>query len=395
MQTALQTTSKQIVTNGMAKFNLFRLSCMLDDTDGTKFNKVLVSIICDYIYQRDNEKTSLNECYNYVVSELGIATTKQQIKNVVAKVGYIHTEHLKDEVLLFLEVGLYDKLCHTSDANAIEFHAKSFVKHESLPEIKAEILVAMIHQSIYENIQGIAGGNIKLLLSESIKEKFPVEDIIVFNQFLDFESRAKDNAIFKLFYKALEFAIVTSGKGVKDFAANLFKGKTYLLDTNVIFRMMGIDGVQEQANMEELIEACLHQGVEFRYTHQTYEELKRKREQAVAVLKRFNNNVNQLVEETIVDGDIDIKEGFANQYYRYKKTGVISTPDQYELKLMAEFRKFEDIYKLSPVSSNIKIDKREVEALAQELFEEKKIRRARRYTGSAAQVDAHNILDLL
>lgn len=376
----------------MAKFNLFRLSCMLDDMDGAKFNKVLVSVVCDYIYQRSNERTLLSQCLDYVVRELGIATTGQHLKNVLSKVDYVRTESLKNDVLLSLEVGLYDNLCHTSDANSIEHHARRFLRQETLPENLAEVLVEMIHQSIYENIQGLAGDNVKALLAEEIKGKFPVETIKVFNRFLEYENRAKDNAIFRLFYKALEFAIVTSGKGVKDFTANLFKGKVYLLDTNVIFRLMGIDGVQEQANMEELVTACLHQGVEFRYTAQTYEELRRKREQAVAMLKRFNNQASQLVEDTIIGGDLAIQEGFANQYYRYKKVGVVATPEQYELKLMADFRRFEDLYKLRAVNCDVQVTKRDVEALSQDLFEGKKARRVLRYTGSAAQVDAYNIL---
>lgn len=376
----------------MAKFNLFRLSCMLDDTDGAKFNKVLVSVVCDYIYQRSNERTSLSQCFDYVVHEIGITTTRQHLKNVLSKVDYVRTESLKNDVLLSLEVSLYDNLCHTSDANSIEHHARRFLRREELPEELAEILVEMIHQSIYENIQGLAGANVKALLAEEIKGKFPVENIKVFNRFLEYENRAKDNAIFRLFYKALEFAIVTSGKGVKDFTADLFKGKVYLLDANVIFRLMGIDGVQEQANMEELVTACLHQGVEFRYTAQTYEELKRKREQAVAMLKRFNNQATQLVEDTLIGGDLAIQEGFVNQYYRYKKVGVVATPEQYELKLMADFRRFEDSYKLRPVTRDVQVTKRDVEGLSQELFEGKKARRVLRYTGSAAQVDAYNIL---
>ncbi|WP_380286583.1 hypothetical protein [Hymenobacter monticola] len=388
----LQAESNQVVATDMAKFNLFRLSCMLDDMDGAKFNKVLVSVVCDYIYQRSNERTLLSQCLDYVVRELGIATTGQHLKNVLSKVEYVRTESLKNDVLLSLEVGLYDNLCHTSDANSIEHHARRFLRQETLPENLAEVLVEMIHQSIYENIQGLAGNNVKALLAEEIKGKFPVETIKVFNRFLEYENRAKDNAIFRLFYKALEFAIVTSGKGVKDFTANLFKGKVYLLDTNVIFRLMGIDGVQEQANMEELVTACLHQGVEFRYTAQTYEELRRKREQAVAMLKRFNNQASQLVEDTLIGGDVAIQEGFANQYYRYKKVGVVATPEQYELKLMADFRRFEDLYKLRAVSRDVQVTKRDVEALSQDLFEGKKARRVLRYTGSAAQVDAYNIL---
>lgn len=365
---------------------------MLDDTDGTKFNKVLVSIICDYIYQRDNERTPLDDCYRYITGEIGISTTKDHLKNIIANVDYVLTEPINHDILLHLQVDVYDKLCHSSDASSVEFHAREFLRREALPLTSADNLVNMIHQSIYENIQGIASGNVKNLLAEEIKGKFPVEEIILFNKFLDYENRSKDNAIFKLFYKALEFAIVTSGTGVQDFAANIFKGKVYLLDTNVIFRMMGINGIQERANVEELISACLHQGVEFHYTQQTFNELTRKREQAIQVLKRFNNSANALVEDTIISGDINIKNDFTNQYYGYRKIGVVSTPEQYELKLLAEFRHFESIYKLKPVDTDIQIDSSNVEALSHELLEEKKSRGAFRYTGSAAQVDAYNIL---
>ena len=76
---------------------------MLNDTDGTKFNQTLVSIVSDYIHQRVNERVSIDECYEYISKELDISTTKHHLIQVIAKVSYILKEQLVDEFYFLLK----------------------------------------------------------------------------------------------------------------------------------------------------------------------------------------------------------------------------------------------------------------------------------------------------
>jgi hypothetical protein len=154
-----------------------------------------------------------------------------------------------------------------------------------------------------------------------------------------------------------------------------------------------VDGVHDQENTTELISACIRQGVSFAYTHVTYNELAKRRDAAIAALNKFSEEGSaHLTEKTLLTGKIEVREGFANQYYRYKRANLIASPEDYRLKLMTDFNLLKSKFKFEELRHNSSISEKEVDMLAKFLKEEKKARGASSYTGWASKVDAYNIL---
>src|SRR5690606_1885765 len=139
--------------------------------------------------------------------------------------------------------------------------------------------------------------------------------------------------------KAVEFAIITSGKGVSEFTKGVFEGKEYLLDANIIFRLLGVGGIERQTSLTNLVEQCNHQGIKFFYTNESYQEFKRKVDASISDIKRATESKSMaLLEEMLIEDKVDFNQGFITHYAQCKIDKKVRSPDQYETKVMADFK---------------------------------------------------------
>src|SRR5690606_6037696 len=99
-----------------------------------------------------------------------------------------------------------------------------FLDKEKLPKLKSSI-ESLLYQAIYENINSFTVKNINSIVPVDAKENYTVVEINAFNAFLSDSNVQKNTTLFNTFLKAVEFAILTSGKGVNEFTKGVFEGK--------------------------------------------------------------------------------------------------------------------------------------------------------------------------
>jgi len=194
------------------------------------------------------------------------------------------------------------------------------------------------------------------------------------------------------FLKAVEFAIITSGKGVKQFTKDIFKGKEYCLDSNIIFRLLGVGGEERKESLIKLLEACIHQGIKFKYCIDTHKEVVRKIEATVVEINHsIENNSLPILQSIIENAEFEFNHGFVVHFANCKMAGLVKSPEQYQVMLLADFKSLKEKYFIDGVDATFKPDK--VEFWQNKLYEKKKeINAYSHYTKSAAKVDAINIL---
>ena len=104
--------------------------------------------------------------------------------------------------------------------------------------------------AIYQYLYGVFTTNVdsfkRMLEVQDVKELSerytPQEqDVDIINGFLDWENDQKNVAIFNLASYALEFCLLTSKKG-SNVKLESLKHKTFYLDTNILYRAIGING---------------------------------------------------------------------------------------------------------------------------------------------------------
>lgn len=375
-------------------FNLFRLNCMMDDNRSKNYNSIMVSLVSELIFENNNKELNRSECYDYIVNNLKIKLQKDVFINIIEKSkNFVHTPNAED-VGIKLTDEKFAEINENIENYSIGRHLDDFVREKKLPNEFKKSIELLLYQAIYENINSFTIQNINTLIPENIKDNYTVEEIGAFNDFLSSSNHSKNIVLFNTFLKAVEFAIITSGKGVKEFTKRIFEGKEYLLDANIIFRLLGVGGIERQESLLNLINQCNHQGITFLYSNESYQEFKRKVDASRNDIKRATESKSiTLLEELIQENQLEFNEGFITHYAECKIKKLVRSPEQYETKIMADFRTLCNTYsiKASPINGHLKA--RDIELWQNELYKKKKEKNERSYyTKTAAKVDATNVL---
>jgi hypothetical protein len=364
---------------------------MMDDSRSKNFNSIIASLICELLYEGDNVALVKEKCFQHITENLKINLDVELFSSILEKNKDFVLTPEAESITIKLTPEKYADINKKIEQFSLEHYISKFVDKKKYSTPIKEAIERLIYQSIYENINSFSIGNIKTILPENAKTKNSKEEIEAFNAFLDQPDRDKDAALFSVFLKAVEFAIITSGKGVKQFTRDIFLGKEYCLDSNIIFRMLGVNGPERQESIINLMLSCIHQGIKFQYAVETFKEVKRKIEASIRDIKQgAQSNSIDILQDMIEEDLIQINNSFITHYALCRSQGSIKSAEQYEYLLLSEFRNLERKFNLKSVSTNFK--DRQVTLLQDMLYEKKKELNGYRYTKTAAKVDAHNIL---
>lgn len=369
---------------------------MMEDNKSKNYNSILVSLVSELLFENNNVEIGREDCYTYIVNDLKIKLQKDLFINIVEKSkNFIHTPNQND-----VAIKLTDKRFGEINDNVVNHsigkYIDDFLEKEKMPKELKTSIESLLFQAIYENINSFTIQNIDSIIPLDAKKNYSNIEINAFNNFLSDSSIEKNTVLFNTFLKAIEFAIITSGKGVNEFTKGVFEGKEYLLDANIIFRLIGVGGNERKKSLINLIEQCNHQGIKFFYTNESYQEFKRKVDASIRDIKRATESKSiTLLEEMLLENKEDFNQGFITHYAESKIAKEVRSPEQYETKVMADFRILCEKYNISTLSLNGNLKNRDIERMQNVLYKDKKdIYEYSKYTKTAAKVDATNVLSV-
>lgn len=374
--------------------NLFRFNCLIEDKSHNRLNSIILSLIAELIYENYNQEIDRNECFNYVVDYCKFHIEKDYFDKLIDNCDFlIKTPSIKD-ITLKLSANKFNEIKISVTEDSLEKYINDFINLRGVPQSLGDAIKGILYDSIYNNISSFNPDNIKSIIPVELKQKFTKDEIDAFNDFIDWDNNKKNIAVFNVFLKAIEFSIFTSSKGIRELSQDIFKGKRYCLDTNIIFRLLGIGGEERKESLLKVIKWCIYQGIDFEYSNHTFEELKRRIQASVIEIKNAISQKNiEVLEESYYSDKYLFNEGFITYYIEQKKQNKVLSPEAYETNLITSFRVLEKDLGLKPIDKSIEIPKSRVEHWKNKFLEAKKeINQSSRYTQSAAEVDAFNIL---
>lgn len=377
----------------MKKFDLFRLNCFLNDVEASDFKLIIVSLVSEYIFDKNNEDIDIEDCYKYIVNFHKISIDKDLFDSIISKSSNFELKKLDNNVILSLKVEKFNKINDDLNNHSIEIYIKHFIENNQYDIKYVDIIKSILYKTIYENINSFSTENLLSLISDDIKEDFNQNEIEIFNKFLEYQDSSKNTAIYNVFLKAIEYAIITSNRGIKEFSKDIFKGKKYLLDTNILFRLLGVGGEERKQSIYDLIKICILQGITFEYTGETYQEFFKTLSGTIKFLTVADSKYDIDTLGYVIEKEPNlIKQDFVSHYSRLKVLKKVSTPEQYELIIRSELSTIFKSLNIS-LAKSISQDSKKVYILSQELLNNKKeLPYGLKYTEKAAKVDAYNIL---
>lgn len=374
----------------MNGFDIFRINCWLEDIEDNEYDSSIVAIVCEFLMSNDNKEQLRNVIFDYIRKVLGIKINYDNYEKIIDENEHFVKESTDDDILVKLKDDSVQKFRERYDKYSIDFYITKFCERPNY-QGQEENIKNVLLKSLYININSFAVADLKTLISESVKSEFSQKEIENFNAFVDWNSLQKNKTIYALFSKLIEFAILTSGRGISTISDKIFINKTYYLDTNIVIRALGVDGEQRQESIISIIESCNHDGIKFKLSKVSYDEIYKNLNKRTTDIKRKTSTDSESILCKIIE-DIPINNSFETDYIKKRKDGKVSSPNHYRLNLEKGFQSFCDKYKIEvePIKG---IKQYELAQLQKKLFNVKQKEYGRySYSMGSAFVDAKNIL---
>lgn len=120
----------------------------------------------------------------------------------------------------------------------------------------------------------------KLLFSEDIED----DEINIINSFISWENSEKNEFIYSVVAICYEYCMLTV-KNDNIISKELFRGKRFYLDSNIIFRMSGINKEERKFSTDSFVKQCKKIGIKLCCSSVTFDEIFRVVESQVNYIK--------------------------------------------------------------------------------------------------------------
>ena len=112
----------------ISNFDLFRLNCFLTDTQANDFKRIIISLVNEYIFDKKNAETSLEECYDHVISYHKIEIEKDYFISFIGKNDSYEQTPVQDDVLIKLTTKKYSSIAEKLKEHSIDVYIEGFLK---------------------------------------------------------------------------------------------------------------------------------------------------------------------------------------------------------------------------------------------------------------------------
>ena len=247
---------------------IFRLASVLYAEDSSLINskEVIKGIIESCLFENPDNEMSIDDISAYCMNEYYINFTFAETKKILEENFLVFQYHTYDNYsCYFLSTKRREEIEKGQKKN-IEHFITWFIQNYS-PEKERDIQEA-IYKFLYEltttninsykRLLSLGINNIDLTDSDlSINQSlFNEEEKSYINSFLVWDNAEKNNALTDIILCCLEYCLLISGDSKNDLTENFIKGKTIFLDTNIIFRALGINGSSRKSVIISFLEKC-------------------------------------------------------------------------------------------------------------------------------------------
>ena len=236
---------------------LFRLAAVLyaDNNYEVAPKTILRKVIESALLSNLNMPLNIHQLIDFIHTSYNLHLDEQEVKGIVTsekEEGFLINEKNGDTI-----VSLSEKRKQTIESKlsnkTIDYFIDEFEKERETLVTGSntkEIIYRFLYELLNTNIESF-----KKLLDSKNK----IEDLInveshtytaiereIINEFLSWDNNDKNKAIFDIASYALEYCMISNSGGATHIQLNNLKNKIFYLDTNVIFRALGINGINRQ-----------------------------------------------------------------------------------------------------------------------------------------------------
>lgn len=378
---------KKEITQG-----LFRMSAILyarNNSNNISQKQIIRKIIEDALFHYESNKSVLSsKLIEFIISNYAITLSAEEV------IAVIKDNKFSENFDYYEDDGFRVSLKHkrrvtleqeNSNNKNLNDYIIDFVNINNLDESKIDVIFRFLYGIFTTNLEGY-----KHLLKE--KNILKVDDLsfndgdkVIINKFLDWDDAGKNTAIFNLASFALEYCMLTNKKDAL-FELDNLKNKNLYIDSNIIFRSLGVNGEDRKIRTEQFLSKFGNVNQNLFITKETDTEI---RETIDYYISKLNKAKTPAVNSKVFVEVVDI-DGFYKFYHKWKINRTDGSVGSFKIHLLAKYE--EVLNRFNIQKDSIKPFKDEdIKDLLND-YESQILNCSEEKSYSAASIDAKNII---
>ncbi|HOL22080.1 MAG TPA: hypothetical protein PLQ41_04400 [bacterium] len=329
----------------METSNIFRLAAVLyaDINYNVKRESIIKKIIDTVFLNNCNNKCTIYEISDFCAKEYGINIAESEIADIIFSKYEKHYNISRDntgQIRINLTIERFNNVLDKDKNNNISNFIEKFIKDANIEdtEFGRKTILKFIYELFTSNLNSfkfILNGN-KDISDFSIDYKeYDLEEKKIINQFLNYKDAKKNKAIFDIANYALEYCLVTGNNNALYIEG--LKNKKLYLDTNIIYRALGINGAERKERTRSFLKKCYEVGQELRISKYTDIEFQESIDFYIKQISKYsiNGKVHPSVYEHYAGGyDIYL------YYYEWKSRQINNNLELFRAHIKSQYEQF-------------------------------------------------------
>ncbi len=298
----------------MGKNEFLRLALVLGDQSATTVNKYICKIVECVLFDSDSEKLTVIELCKQIKEKYQLEFDILELEKAIsAKSG--------DRIICVgnqykLSPKALDQLKKIKNPiDLLDEYITQFLRVFG-KQWEQELLSSKIQEYIYYAFNSSVENLLSLLEIKPLNNingfSASNEEVQLINEFIAWDNLDKNKLLYDLVSISYEYCMLTTKKDTL-LSRKIFKGKQFLLDTNVIFRMAGINKDERQFVTNSFTKKCREVGIELSYSSETLAELHRVIEGEINYICRLTQKQRPIDIKTLkkIDSEIENNDFYA------------------------------------------------------------------------------------
>ena len=265
----------------MTESDLLRLSMILENQGNTTRNKYICKLVECVIFDSNKSELSASELYDEISNRFQLEFDMIEIKNAIKAKG--NGRVLNAHNKYYLDAKVIDQLSNAvSFEDKLEKYIEMYIKEKEISTNKSHLLSLLQNHLYYcfnsnaKNLTAIIGCDTTVHIDENIIDSYHIlpQDKDLINGFIEWDNKEKDELFYIIVASCYEYCLITANKNPQISKA-VFKSKKFFLDTNMVFRMAGINNDERQIVIKNFVSKCKEVGISLYYTNYVLEEIYR------------------------------------------------------------------------------------------------------------------------
>ena len=333
----------------MFQQNVFRVAAVIyaGNNYDVSPRQIHRKVIQDALYKLSDEFVSIGTLAEYINSNYSLLFSSEEIMAIFTDEKFKSEFDIQDvsgENVYQLTAKRRTALSLKQKTTLEEF-IHQYLQDNKLNEEKGECIMQYLYNMFTNNVDSFERLlQTKKIAVEACDKSVVPEEAIIINGFLDWDNDEKNVEIFNLACYALEYCMLTANKS-SHFSLDCLKNKTFYLDTNILYRAIGINGEDRKKRTLLFLSKFKSLNNKVKLTKCTLEEFENS---LSSYIKKLRKSETPAIHSSVYSEYVTMDDIW-RYYHVWRGQRVNGTVDYFHSFLLNEFKSVCDSY-------NIEID---------------------------------------